>query len=367
MIQEEQVKLDIDSNTLISRELSVFYNPLMKMNRDLTIALLHAYLQIQKPKEFLCQLPLEGTGVRGIRIQKDFSNAQVFYNDISPKAVLSIQKHLKINDIKKNCTVFQLPADRFLLSQKMSDFIDVDPFGSPNFFLDSAIKRIKHGGLLAVTATDTAALCGSSKKAGRRKYGAFMNTDIPWKHEFGVRVLIAHIQKISAQFEKALIPIFAYPHKHYYRVFFQAFANKTKLDAQLDFHQYVKYESSYSWKFSKTGFQKGSVLGPLYTGMISMNSYYENKKFLDKCTQFTVSQKWLQTYIQEQQFGVVGTYVLPLIAKELRLSQIPSFEKLTFEIQKKGYVVSQSVFEKEAIRSNIPPLKLKNLLLKLSQ
>ena len=36
------------------------------------------------------------------------------------------------------------------------DYIDIDPFGSPNPFLAAAIGRITRNGIVAVTATDTA-------------------------------------------------------------------------------------------------------------------------------------------------------------------------------------------------------------------
>ena len=43
-----------------------------------------------------------------------------------------------------------------ILHSKGFDYIDLDPFGSPNIFLDSAVKRLGRNGILAVTATDTA-------------------------------------------------------------------------------------------------------------------------------------------------------------------------------------------------------------------
>jgi tRNA (guanine26-N2/guanine27-N2)-dimethyltransferase len=42
------------------------------------------------------------------------------------------------------------------------DAIDLDPYGTPAHFLDSALQAVAEGGLLAVTATDMAVLCGNS-------------------------------------------------------------------------------------------------------------------------------------------------------------------------------------------------------------
>jgi tRNA (guanine26-N2/guanine27-N2)-dimethyltransferase len=46
------------------------------------------------------------------------------------------------------------PEDRF-------DVVDLDPYGSPHTFLDGAVQSVKDGGLLLVTCTDMAVLCGN--------------------------------------------------------------------------------------------------------------------------------------------------------------------------------------------------------------
>ena len=85
------------------------------------------------------------------------------------------------------------------------DYIDVDPFGSPNPFLDAAIKRIARDGILAVTATDTAPLCGTYTNACRRKYWA-----VPLRnelmHEIGIRIRNAKpFIKVDGKWQKRLV------------------------------------------------------------------------------------------------------------------------------------------------------------------
>lgn len=50
--------------------------------------------------------------------------------------------------------------------------IDLDPYGCPSIFLDSAVQSIQDGGLLLVTATDMAVLAGNSPETCYCKYGA---------------------------------------------------------------------------------------------------------------------------------------------------------------------------------------------------
>ncbi len=40
--------------------------------------------------------------------------------------------------------------------------VDLDPYGTPSTLLDSAVQSVADGGLLMVTATDMAVLCGNN-------------------------------------------------------------------------------------------------------------------------------------------------------------------------------------------------------------
>lgn len=50
--------------------------------------------------------------------------------------------------------------------------VDVDPYGSPSVFLDSAVQTVADGGLLMCTATDMAVLCGNNGEVCHSKYAA---------------------------------------------------------------------------------------------------------------------------------------------------------------------------------------------------
>jgi len=49
--------------------------------------------------------------------------------------------------------------------------IDLDPYGTALPFLDGAVQCVKNGGLLAVTCTDVAVLCGAMYDVSFYKYG----------------------------------------------------------------------------------------------------------------------------------------------------------------------------------------------------
>ena len=67
---------------------------------------------------------------------------------------------------------FQKMDAKLAMADASYQWIDIDPFGSPVAFLDSAIQSLARTGMLEVTATDTAALTGSSLSSQQRRYGA---------------------------------------------------------------------------------------------------------------------------------------------------------------------------------------------------
>jgi len=50
--------------------------------------------------------------------------------------------------------------------------VDLDPYGSASPFLDGAVQCVQDGGLLCVTCTDMAVLCGNATETCHAKYGS---------------------------------------------------------------------------------------------------------------------------------------------------------------------------------------------------
>ena len=270
IINEGSIKLKIPKAEKISKEMGVFYNPAMSFNRDISVLLLNSisknHLQIADP--------LAATGVRSIRFLMELGKnniRKISINDHSKDAVNMIKRNLTLNKIQynKKIDITNKDANLFLLNSSGFDYIDIDPFGSPNYFLDAACKRLARDGILAVTATDTSALCGTFPKACIRKYWALPKKDAIM-HETGLRILIRKIQLIAAQYDKALIPIFSYSKEHYMRVFLRNIKGKDKVDKTLKLHSFFN-ESGPMW------------LGNLW-----------NEDLVDQMYNNTLKNKWTQ-------------------------------------------------------------------------
>jgi len=96
-------------------------------------------------------------------------------------------------------------------------WVDIDPYGSPLPFLDTAIQSLARRGVAEISATDSAALTGSSKNALLRRYGARVRTD-GLAHDSGLRVLLATVARTAARHERSIEPLLSIWESHHLRV-----------------------------------------------------------------------------------------------------------------------------------------------------
>ncbi|KAG5535209.1 hypothetical protein RHGRI_023109 [Rhododendron griersonianum] len=80
-----------------------------------------------------------------------------------------------------------------LTHPKEFDVVDLDPYGSPSAFLDSAVQSVADGGMLLCTATDMAVLCGGNGEVCYSKYGSYPLRG-KYCHEMALRILLACIE-----------------------------------------------------------------------------------------------------------------------------------------------------------------------------
>ena len=120
---------------------------------------------------------------------------------------------------RQNCPGVELLNEdsRQVLLSSGWQWVDIDPFGSPVPFLDSAMQSSARRAVMEVTATDTAALTGSSASACLRRYGAKVRTD-EMAHDSALRLLMATVARTAAQHDRCIIPLMSSWDSHHIRV-----------------------------------------------------------------------------------------------------------------------------------------------------
>ena len=186
-----------------------FYNPTMAVNRDLSALVLGAW---DRPLRTVLD-GLAATGAWGIRMALEAGAQRIVLNDWSRGAADLARENVRRNRIDARVVSEPLPK---LLGSMETDFVDIDPFGPPTPFLDSALKGARRGCGLGITATDTAVLGGTYPAACARRYGA-RPLRCDQGAEIGVRVLIGYCARLASEQGKGIEPMISFAAAHFYR------------------------------------------------------------------------------------------------------------------------------------------------------
>ncbi len=95
---------------------------------------------------------LAASGLRSIRYALEIPNVKsIIANDFSEKAYQSIIKNVKHNGLEGKVVPSWREASILMYEHREPftrrfDVIDLDPYGSPSQFLDSAIQSVRDGG-----------------------------------------------------------------------------------------------------------------------------------------------------------------------------------------------------------------------------
>jgi tRNA (guanine26-N2/guanine27-N2)-dimethyltransferase len=330
-----------------------FYNPSMELNRDLSI--LVCQWLINNYKKHLKVLDgLAASGIRGIRFANEvLGDFDITINDWNPSAYELIKKNIynlklkNIEAINKNLNS--------LLSENKFDYIDIDPFGSPVYFIDSAMRSICNDGIIACTATDTATLCGTYPKVCYRRYGAIPLHSIVMK-EIGLRILIGFICREAAKYNKGIRPLISYSTDHYFRIYIQIINGTSRANNSMKNYSIIKSKNLFTSK------NENVDIGPLWTGKL------QDKKVLAEIRTMVFENKlntkndlWmLLDLLEEEADAPIFFYTTDKLASLFKKS--PPKMKTIFDIlQKKGYSIYRTHFSSTGFKTNAPKSEIEKV------
>lgn len=348
----------------------VFYNPAMELNRDLAVLAQQTYQRMIKRGVFACE-PLTGCGVRGVRIAAEVEGVRrVVINDISPEAAKLARFNVEHNGLSERVSVTNEDAN-LLLSRhagprKRFDYIDVDPFGSPIPYVDSAVRALRNGGLLALTATDMAPLCGVHPKACVRRYGGKpLRTE--YCHELAVRLLLGGLATTAAKHDIGIDPMFSYSVYNHIRTYTVVHYGARQADKSVQNMGYIHHCFGCLHREASKGIvpssmqecpecgSKLSTAGPLWLGRLwdrefSINMKREAKEKILKHKKEILKLIFLSIGEVE---APVTYYVIDKICDKFNLP-IPSMSRIVAELKKAGFQVGLTSFNSKAVRTDAP-------------
>jgi tRNA (guanine26-N2/guanine27-N2)-dimethyltransferase len=357
----------------------VFYNPVMEFNRDIAVLASQAYQKTLNREITVCE-PLAGCGIRGVRFATEVERVEkVVINDINAKAFQLASYNVHMNELSERVVVKNEDAN-FLLAchgapRKRFDVIDIDPFGSPVHYLDSAIRALRNGGLLILTATDMAPLCGVHPKACIRKYGGRpLRTE--YCHELAVRLLAGSLAMTAAKYEMGINIIFSHSTDHYVRIYATAKYGAKKGNENVKNMGYILhcfqclhrepakglFLIKHSGKCSECG-SKMDVAGPLWLGKLFDGQFCElvRKEVKQRAFKQGGKIRKILALIKNEVDAPITYYVLDNICDKLGLP-VPPAKRVVNALRKGGFQASLTHFNSKGIRSNASSKNIREIV-----
>lgn len=198
-----------------------FFNPVARLSRDLSLTAYRAFLPSLTSKTFADGFA--GIGARALRVATEIPEmSEVYSNDINATAVAAAKEAARLNKVEDRCHFSINEVCKFLLEGTTEadrfGIVDLDPFGTPARHVDCVLRAVLDGGLVSITATDTAVLCGIYPEVClRRYYGRPLNNS--YGNETAIRLMLSLIALTASRLELAIQPVFVHATMHYMRVY----------------------------------------------------------------------------------------------------------------------------------------------------
>jgi tRNA (guanine26-N2/guanine27-N2)-dimethyltransferase len=375
-ITEGQTKLLVPKNSLeekVPPHFPAFFNPLARLNRDLSIYIYRLFLDEysnNKNNQITFADAFGGIGPRGLRVAVEVPKvSQIYINDINELAIKAAKESARINNVNEKCNFSLNEVCKFLISRpternKRFTIVDLDPFGSPSPFIDCVLRAVEDNGLISITATDTAVLCGIYQNVCLRKYFGLSINSI-YSNEVATRLIISLTALIAARLGIYLSPIFAHSNRHYCRVFLKASISNNMANKVFDNLGYIKhcfncgdrnFSNIYSTDLCPICRSKMHVAGQLWTGKLFDKNIISNsikKYFLGNFKNDKKNHQIKQIFeISINELDDMPYYFsIDEIASKLKTSP-KKLSQIIEEVICSGYRASRTIFRPTGLKTN---------------
>lgn len=338
--------------------------------RDLSVVVLRTF-GASKTHELTISEPLTGTGIRGIRYALEIPRIRkIIIGDHDLASIELAQRNISRNNVEEKVVLRHMDANLLLnklaVGKERVDVVDIDPYGAPTPFLDSAARAInKRNGLLCVTATDMPNLVGIKKETCMRKYGS-VPVKTMYAHEIAMRILISSSVLAVTRQGHGARPILAHSTDHYVRVYIEILRGKEKAKQTMSKLGYMThcmecFERKVATLFEpkdKVCLECGTTLqsaGPLWIDELADREFV--RKCIDEIKTLSLGKKEevlkLLHQIHDELEIAPAFYDLHILTKKLRMGS-PPLASIINDLKNQGYRASRTHFKGTGFRTNAP-------------
>jgi tRNA (guanine26-N2/guanine27-N2)-dimethyltransferase len=361
----------------------VFYNPAMELNRDFAVLALQTYQELAQHDVLACE-PLTGCGVRGIRLVKEVHGiSKVVINDINNQAASLAKFNVESNNLADKISVRNEDANlllsRYAAPRRRFNYVDIDPFGSPAPYMDSAVRALRNHGLIALTATDMAPLCGVHPNACVRKYGG-KPLRSEYCHELATRLFLACLVMQAAKHDVGIHPKFSYSQYNYVRTYASIDYGAKPADKSIRSLGFVLHCFSCFHRESQEGLtrtlpqlcpecgKKLQAAGPLWLGSlwdhdfcIKMQDEVSKRELRHK-----TKIKHLLSLIIEETNAPITYYAVDKMCDKFNLP-VPPLSRIIDRLNASGFQASRTHFNPKAVRTDAPASAVRETITQLTR
>ncbi|NXI71713.1 TRM1L protein, partial [Anseranas semipalmata] len=233
VLKESDTDVQVLPNYSTPQKTDSYFNPKMKLNRQLIFCALAVLAEERKPIE--CLDAFGATGIMGLQWAKHLrSSVKVTINDCNENSVTMIQENCHLNKMKvklntkeedndeamgdgeeNNDTIEVTKMDANVIMHLRSfDFIHLDPFGTSVNYLDSAFRNVRNLGIVSLTSTDISSLYAKAQHVALRHYGCNIVRTEYYK-ELAARIVIAAVARAAARCNKGIEVLLAVALEHF--------------------------------------------------------------------------------------------------------------------------------------------------------
>ncbi|MFZ1023564.1 MAG: hypothetical protein WAN87_05465 [Thermoplasmata archaeon] len=321
----------------------MFYNPAMALDRDLGVAFARAWRRVDPAPKRGWEM-LAATGVRGLRLLHESGRFRSMLSTEQNGAAFQVLRENVARYAGEGAAADRRDA-RGAPEGAPFDYVDLDPYGSPLPFLQPAIRAVKEGGVLGVTATDMMVLAGVEPGAAERKYGSrpIRGRLAP---EAGLRILLATVARRAREGGRRIVPWLAYVHDHHVRTYVQI------TDQQSEVADPVQNIDPQKWEGPRL--PGPGPWGPFWVGpLLDVHVVAALEPPVEPADPWGV-RRWIETWGQETLADRPFFYESNELARTLSLSHPPPVDALTSALKARGFQVARTRVRDGAFRTTAP-------------
>jgi tRNA (guanine26-N2/guanine27-N2)-dimethyltransferase len=316
----------------------------MAMDRDIAVAVADALASGGALRRARGWEMLAATGVRGLRVLNESRLlGSLLLTELDPEA---------FDVLRSNAARFEaigavaLPHDaRTAPPGGPFDYVDLDPYGTPEPFLGTALDAIAPGGVLAITATDMRVLAGVERGACEHRYSA-RPVRGRLGPEGGLRILLAWIDRVAAERGRSVRPVVSYVRDHHVRAYLKVNAEAARSPSPVGFIDPAEFPGP---------LLKGpGPFGPMWLGPLFDPAVVRATQTPASCEHPVASGRFLELLREEAGVDAPFYYESNELARAIPLENPPPVADLLAALSSLGWAAARTHARPGAFRTPAP-------------